>query len=100
MKRHEGWAAKVMKREFRNGNGLASLADPSAPLRAGSRGRLSLHELWVPPLPLLLQAVVLFQDFAEAVVGQGDDFVVVDASHGFRGDHGVDDGFFGGLDCC
>ena len=27
-----------------------------------------------------------------------DDFVIVDAFHGFGGDHGVDDGFFGGLD--
>ena len=44
------------------------------------------------------EAVVFFQDFAEAVVGQGDDFVVVDAFHGFGGDHGVDYGFFGGLD--
>ena len=44
------------------------------------------------------QAVVFFQDFAQAVVGKGDDGVVIDASHGFGGDHGVDDGFFGGLD--
>jgi hypothetical protein len=31
-------------------------------------------------------------------VREGDDFVIVDAFHGFGGDHGVDDGFFGGLD--
>jgi hypothetical protein len=31
-------------------------------------------------------------------VGKGDDFVVVDAFHGFGGDHGVYDGFFCGLD--
>lgn len=31
-------------------------------------------------------------------MGKGDDFVVVDAFHGFGGDHGVDYGFFGGLD--
>ena len=30
-------------------------------------------------------------------MGEGDDGVVVDAGHGFGGDHGVDDGFFGGL---
>jgi len=30
-------------------------------------------------------------------VWEGDDFVVVDAFHGFSGDHGVDDGFLGGL---
>ena len=30
---------------------------------------------------------------------EGDDFVVVDAFHGFGGYHGVDDGFFGGLHC-
>ena len=28
---------------------------------------------------------------------EGDDFAIVDAFHGFGGDHGVDDGFFGGL---
>ena len=44
------------------------------------------------------QAVVFFQDFAEAVVGKSDGRVVVDASHGLGGDHGVDYGFFGGLD--
>ena len=27
-----------------------------------------------------------------------NDLVIVDALHGFRGDHGVDDGLFGGLD--
>ena len=43
------------------------------------------------------QAVVFLKDGAEAVVGEGDDFVVFDAGHGFRGNHGVDDGFFGGL---
>jgi len=31
-------------------------------------------------------------------VRQGDHFVIVDAFHGFGGDHGVDYGFFGGLD--
>ena len=31
-------------------------------------------------------------------MGEDDYFVVVDAFHGFGGDHGVDDGFFGGLD--
>ena len=31
---------------------------------------------------------------------QGDHCVIVDAGHGFGGDHGVDDRFFGGLDCC
>jgi hypothetical protein len=31
-------------------------------------------------------------------VGEGDDAVIFDAGHGFGGDHGVDDGFLGGLD--
>ena len=47
---------------------------------------------------LFCQAVVFFQDLAQAVVGQGDYGVIVDAGHGFGGDHGVDDGLFGGLD--
>ena len=50
-------------------------------------------------LASLCEAVVLLQDFAEPVVRQGDYGVIVDAGHGFGGDHGVDDGFFGGLDC-
>ena len=50
------------------------------------------------PLTLLDQAVVFFQDCAKFVVGQRDNFVVIDAGHGFGGDHGVDDGFFRGLD--
>jgi len=32
-------------------------------------------------------------------VGERDYFVIVDAFHGFGGDHGVDHGFFCGLDC-
>jgi hypothetical protein len=47
---------------------------------------------------LLFQAVVLLQDLAEAVVRERDDFVVVDAFHGFGGDHGIYHRFFGGLD--
>src|SRR6267378_2704442 len=44
------------------------------------------------------EAVVFFENFAEFVVRQGDDFVIFDAGHGFGGDHGVDHGLFGGLD--
>jgi len=47
---------------------------------------------------LVREAVVFFEDGAELVVGQGLDAVVVDAGHGGGGGHGVDDGFFGGLD--
>jgi hypothetical protein len=46
----------------------------------------------------LFQTVVFFQDGAELVVGQRDDFVIIDADHRFGSDHGVDDSFFGGLD--
>ena len=45
----------------------------------------------------LIQAVVLLQYFAKTVVGQGYDLVIVDALHGFGGDHRIDHGFFGGL---
>ncbi len=31
-------------------------------------------------------------------MGQGDDGVIVDARHGLGGNHGIDYGFFGGLD--
>src|SRR5579864_5020373 len=50
--------------------------------------------------PSLREAVVFLEDGAELVVGKRDDVVIFDASHGFRGNHGVDDGFFGGLDSC
>ena len=43
------------------------------------------------------QAIVFFENFAEFVVRQGDDFVILDAGHGFGGDHGIDHGLFGGL---
>ena len=43
------------------------------------------------------QAVVLLKHLTQAVVRQGDHGVVVDAGHGFGGDHGVDDGLFGSL---
>ena len=33
-------------------------------------------------------------------MGESDDFVIVDAFHGFGGDHGVDDGFLCRLDGC
>src|SRR6266849_8280617 len=49
---------------------------------------------WQP----LLEAVVFFQDGAEFFVVEGGDVVAVNAGHGVGGDHGVDDGFFGGLD--
>src|SRR5713226_1645253 len=52
----------------------------------------------VKPKPLLNQTVVFFQDGAQLVVRQRDDFMIFDAGGGFRGDHGVDDGFFSGLD--
>src|SRR5258707_10566919 len=48
--------------------------------------------------PLLNQAIVFFQDGAQLVVRQRDDFVIFDAGGGFRSDHGVDDGLFSGLD--
>src|SRR5258708_870370 len=48
--------------------------------------------------PLLNQAIVFFQDGAQLVVRQRDDSVIFDAGGGFRGDHGVDDGLFRGLD--
>lgn len=47
---------------------------------------------------LLSEAVVLFEDGAELVVGNGHDAVIFDAGHGLGGDHRVDDGFFDGLD--
>ena len=47
---------------------------------------------------LLVEAIVFLQDGFELVVGQRGYVVVVDAGHGFGGDHGVDDGFFRGFD--
>ena len=47
---------------------------------------------------MLLEAVVFFQDGAEAIVWERGYFVIFDAGHRFGGDHGVDYSFFGGLD--
>jgi hypothetical protein len=49
-------------------------------------------------LPLFCQAIVFLQDFAQTVVRKGYGGMVVDAGHSFGGYHGVDYGFFGGLD--
>src|SRR5260370_7717443 len=43
------------------------------------------------------EAIIFLKHFAEFLVRQRDNFVILDAGHGFGGDHGVDDGFFGGL---
>src|SRR5437867_11676095 len=43
------------------------------------------------------EAVVFLEHFAKLVVGQRDDFVILDAGHGFGGNHGVDDGLFSRL---
>ncbi len=43
------------------------------------------------------EAVVLFENFAEFVVRQGDDFVIFDAGHGFGRNHGVNHRLFGRL---
>src|SRR6266568_4031265 len=46
---------------------------------------------------LLNEAVVLFQDGAEALVRESDDAMILDAGHRLRGNHGVDDRLLGGL---
>ena len=51
----------------------------------------------VSTLPLLY-AVILLQDSKGCLVRQGVGLVSIDAFHRSGGDHGVDDGFFGGLD--
>ena len=43
-------------------------------------------------------AVVLLQDLLEFVMRKSDYGVSVATGHRFGGDHGVDDGFFGGFD--
>src|SRR5579863_4569224 len=48
--------------------------------------------------PTLSSTVIFFEDLLQLVVRQSDDSAPVDAGHGFCADHGVDDGFFRGLD--
>src|SRR5215468_3863374 len=45
-----------------------------------------------------VQAVVFLEDGSEFFVVDGDEAAIVVTSHGFGGDHGVDDGFFDCLD--
>ena len=40
---------------------------------------------------------MLLEDFADPLVGQAEDLVVVAADHGFSRHEGVDDGLLGGL---
>src|SRR5436190_24169722 len=63
---------------------IATLAEPRSKDGASSR--------WFEFLRLLRQTVVLFQDLAQFVMRQGNDGAVVDAGHGFGGDHGIDYG--------
>ena len=46
---------------------------------------------------LFNQTIVPLQDGAQSVVRQRDNFVIFDAGHCGRGNHGVIDGFLGGL---
>ena len=46
----------------------------------------------------LCEAIVFFENFAQAVVRKRDDSVIFDAGHCFGRDHGVDHCFFRGLD--
>ena len=46
----------------------------------------------------LCEAIVFFENFPQAVVRKRYDSVILDAGHCFGGDHGIDHGFFGGLD--
>jgi hypothetical protein len=48
--------------------------------------------------PSLGKSVVLLQHFPQAVVREGDDFMIVDSFHGLGGDHGVYYRLLGGLD--
>src|SRR5581483_9701975 len=44
------------------------------------------------------QAIVFLERFTKAIVRQGDDRAVIDASHGIGCNHGIDDGLLGSLD--
>src|SRR5271157_3932029 len=50
--------------------------------------------------PSFFQAVVLLENLAQTVVWQSDYCQVIGASHGFGGDHGIDNRFLGGLNRC
>lgn len=45
----------------------------------------------------LREAIIFFEDFAQFVVRERDDLVILDSGHGFSGDHGIDHGFFSSL---
>src|SRR6516164_5082981 len=46
---------------------------------------------------LRIESFVFLKNSLELVVGEGRYVVIVNAGHGFRGNHAVDDGFFGSL---
>src|SRR5258707_11554963 len=73
------------------------LQDHSKLLAATNSSSTTANSLFIVK-PLLNQTVIFFQDGAQLVVRQRDDFVIFDAGGRFRGNHGVDDGLFSGLD--
>ena len=49
--------------------------------------------------PSLREAIVFLENFTQPIMRQGDYLVILNASHCFSSDHGIDHSFFGGLHC-